>query len=196
MMPEVREDVNLRMTGEHRDAVERVITKLHSIPNPNRKVEGKEIGEIIDMFWDEFKSFQTMQPPFHQPHRWNSQDATKGRSWMWHEKYSLPYTSVLGFVACRVTSKTLGIGACERSWGDVKTIKDGKRSHLSGDAIEKLTILYGTALVNEARIRREENDKLQSEGTMFCDEDMQLVAFGPRSHFIFDSLLLTSFHFL
>ena len=41
-------------------------------------------------------------------------------------KYSLPFTKVLGFVACRVTSKVLGIGAADRSWGDVKTIKFGK----------------------------------------------------------------------
>ena len=32
---------------------------------------------------------------------------------------------VLGFVACRVTSKILGIGSTKRSWGDVKTIKPG-----------------------------------------------------------------------
>ena len=45
---------------------------------------------------------------------------------MWHQKYSLPFTNVLGFVACRVTSKVLGIGAAECSWGDVNTIKSGK----------------------------------------------------------------------
>ena len=42
---------------------------------------------------------------------------------MWHQEYSLPFTKVLVFVACIVTSKVLGIGAAERSWGDVKTIK-------------------------------------------------------------------------
>ena len=94
---------------------------------------------------------------------------------IWHEKYSLPYTDVLGFVACRVTSKVLGIGPCERGWGDVKTIKTGMRSHMSGDSVEKRTILYSTALVNQARIKREQDEKLGSEGSMFCDEDMQLV---------------------
>jgi hypothetical protein len=42
----------------------------------------------------------------------------------------------MGHVACRVTSKVLGIGAEERSWGDVKQLKNDKRSHLSIDAIE------------------------------------------------------------
>ena len=47
-------------------------------------------------------------------------------SHVWHQKYSLTFTKVLGFVACRVTSKVLGIGAAEISWGDVNTINTGK----------------------------------------------------------------------
>ena len=35
-------------------------------------------------------------------------------------------TNFLFFLAFRVTSKTLGIGAAEHSWGDVKTIKSRK----------------------------------------------------------------------
>ena len=34
---------------------------------------------------------------------WNSKDITDGNSHLWHHKYSLPSTKVLGFVACRVT---------------------------------------------------------------------------------------------
>ena len=56
--------------------------------------------------------------------------------------------------------------------------KDSKRSHMSGDAVEKRSILYSTALVNAARIKRVEQEKLDAEGdnAMFCDcdEDMQL----------------------
>ena len=37
------------------------------------------------------------------------------KSHVWHEKYSLPYTTVLGYVACHVTSKFCGIGPAERS---------------------------------------------------------------------------------
>ena len=48
-------------------------------------------------------------------------------------KKFLPFTKVLGFVAYRVTSKVLGIGAAERSWGDAKTIKSGKVYAISGD---------------------------------------------------------------
>ena len=52
------------------------------------------------------------------------------------KKYSLPSTKVLGFVSCRVTSKIIGIGYSERSWGDVKTIKSGNRSALGSDIYE------------------------------------------------------------
>ena len=43
-------------------------------------------------------------------------------------KYSFPWTTAIGFLACRVTSKILGIGASERYLGDLKTIKSGKIS--------------------------------------------------------------------
>ena len=44
-------------------------------------------------------------------------------SYLWHQKYYLPCSRVLGFVACRVTPKILGIVDDKRFWGDVKTIK-------------------------------------------------------------------------
>ncbi len=59
-------------------------------------------------------------------------DEVHGNFFMWHQLYELSYTKVLGFVACRTSSKQLGIGAVERSWSDVKQIKDGKQSNLGG----------------------------------------------------------------
>ena len=50
----------------------------------------------------------------------NSKDISDGNSHLWHQKQSLPCTKVIGFVVCRVTSKTIGIGSAECSWGDVK----------------------------------------------------------------------------
>ena len=43
------------------------------------------------------------------------------------KKYSLPSTKVLGFVSWRVTSKSLGTGSAERSWGDVINNKIRKK---------------------------------------------------------------------
>ena len=79
---------------------------------------------------------------------------------MWHQKYLLPFTKVLGFFACRVTSKVLGIGAAERSWGDIKTIKSGKRSVISSDVSEKHSIVYTSACIESTRIEQYHSGKL------------------------------------
>ena len=42
-------------------------------------------------------------------------------------------TKVISFVACRVTSKVLGIGASEIYWGYLKTIKYGKIFYIRSD---------------------------------------------------------------
>ena len=66
----------------------------------------------------------------------------------------MPSTKVLGFVACRVTSKILGILSAERSWVDVKTIKSGKISALASGISEKQSIVYKSACTEESRIGR------------------------------------------
>ena len=116
------------MLPEHREAIERVDHCLHVVPCPNNdpKVVGADIDDVVDLLWDEFKCFEKKIQPFDNVARWNTQNAVDGKSYLWHEKYSLPYKSVLGFVACHVTSKTLGIGPCECNWASVKNIKTGK----------------------------------------------------------------------
>ena len=78
---------------------------------------------------------------------------------MWHQKYSLPCTKVLGFVARRVTSKVLFIGAAERSWGDLKTIKYGKRTAISSDVSYKQSIVYTSACIESAIFEQYHSDK-------------------------------------
>ena len=46
-----------------------------------------------------------------------------------------------------IKKKVLGIGASERSWGDVKTIKSGKRSDISSDVSEKQSIFCTSACI-------------------------------------------------
>ena len=60
---------------------------------------------------------------------WKRKYIRDGNSHLWHQKYSLPFTKVLGFFACRVTSTVFVIGAAERSLGEVKTIKSGNICH-------------------------------------------------------------------
>ena len=94
---------------------------------------------------------------------------------MKNKKYALPYTSVLGFVACRVTSKTLGIGPCEQNWAAVKNIKTGKRVHLDGDSLEKRAVLCASALIRYARIKKKSNENIEASrpNGLFCDDDLK-----------------------
>jgi len=185
VMPEVRKDVAARLTGTHRDAIEDVVRRLHLTPCPNThpNISRMTTADIIDTFWNEFKSFQQCTHPFAEPSRWATVDVTQGNSFLWHEKYSLPYTTVLGFVGCRVTSKLCGIGAAERSWGGVKNIKTGKRSHMSGESTEKRSILYVSAKIQQSRIMCDRFEKLDAteNNAMFGDDDinfdMQLERF-------------------
>ena len=176
VMKEVRQDVSLRLKGIHRDAIEEVVTRLHLPPCPNKRVNLSNMtpADIVDTFWNEFKAFQNCTEPFHVPSRWATQDVLLGRSHLWHEKYSLDYTQVLGFVACRVCSKLCGIGPAERAWAAVKTIKRDKRSHLGGKSTEKRSVIYITAKQQEGRLNLEQNEKIDAVGrtAMFGDDDI------------------------
>ncbi len=92
--------------------------------------------------------------------------------------------SVLGFVACHVTSTLCGIGPAKRSWGRVKQVKDGKRSHLSDKSTEKRTVLFVYSKISQAQILCDCMEKLDATGhnAMFGNDniyfDLQLETFG------------------
>jgi hypothetical protein len=186
VMESVWTDVRNQLTGEHRDANEKVVTCLHvpPSPSPNPIVQTMLPHEIIDTFWNEFKAFQNCTQPYHDMSHCASSDCVSGKSYLWHEKYSLPYTVVLGVVGCHVTSKLRGIGPAERSWGGVKQIKDGVRSHLGGESTEKRSVIYVTAKIQEARMCQHQIENLDATGpdATFGDNDinfdLQLEKFG------------------
>lgn len=173
--PEVYEDAKISITGEHREAIERVVRKLFKYPYANHitSVKGMSEDEIVDTFWDEFKMFRNKSGVYDKASRWNSQTATKGKSHLWHEKYSRDYTKVLGVVACLSCSPNPGIGPCERNWGGVKGIKFGNRTLMGADSIKKRSIVYTTAVVSAAREKRDANERIDVTGSsaMFCDDD-------------------------
>ncbi len=96
---------------------------------------------------------------FNRNNWYNSRDCTNGDSAKWHEKYSRHYTSVFGYIACRVTSKICGSGGAERGWADTKVVKSGKRAHLSSEKVLKQGTLYTSANIRRARIKRMELEK-------------------------------------
>ena len=81
-MPAVQDNVVERMTGVHRDDIERVVKKLHGPPCPNKskEIEGESIGDILHMFWLEFKDFQHKTGPFDKEARWLTKTALLGKS--------------------------------------------------------------------------------------------------------------------
>ena len=188
VLPEVQDDVTDRMKGDERDAIEKVVMRLHAPPCPNPAVLlGMSSTQILDTFWSEFKAFRNHTKPYNDPRRWASHYVITGDSYLWHENYSYPYTKVLGYVACRVTSKLCGIGPAERSWGGVKQIKDGKRSHLSAESTEKRSILFVSSKIQQARMECDRKEAINAGavqgGNKTIEEDdfnfdMQLEKFG------------------
>ena len=102
-------------------------TLFHGVPED-------KIAVTQDIFWTEYTEFDNNIGSFYvDEFIWKSKDIRDGNSHLWHQKYSLPCTKVLGFFACIVTSNVLVIGAAERSWDDAKTIKSGKRYYIISD---------------------------------------------------------------
>jgi len=194
-MASVRTDVRERLSDVYRDAIAEVVTHLHlaPCPNPNPTVHNMMPHEIIviDTFWNEFKAFQNCIQLYHDMSRWASSDCVSGKSYLWHKKYSLPYTVVLGFVGCRVTSKLCGIGPAKRSWGGVKQIKDGVRSHIGDKSTEKRSVIYVTAKIQESRMQQDQMEKFAAatgNDTMFGEVDinfdLQLEKFGGDTNIL------------
>ena len=115
----------------------------------------KKLHETLDTFWSEYTNFNHNNDLFDSNgFICNSKYISDGSIHLWHQKYFLPSTKVLGFIACRVTSEILGIGSAERSWGDVKTIRSGNISALGSDIYEKHSIVYKSGCIEESRIVR------------------------------------------
>ena len=135
----------------------------------------KQSHETINKFWSEYTGFNHRKVTF-DIHEFicNNKDISYGKINIWNQKYSLPPTRVLGFVSCKVTSKIIGIGYAERSWGDVKIIKPGKISALGSDISENQIIVYKYGCIKEARIGRNlshTDSKYGSQIHSWNDED-------------------------
>eukprot|EP00956_Cyclotella_meneghiniana_P023035 scaffold44195_cov23-Cyclotella_meneghiniana.AAC.2 len=100
---------------------------------------------------------------------------------------------VFGKIACRVTSKITGSGGAERGWSDNKELKSGKRSHISTDKLKKQGLLYTSANIRRAQIKRDELEKAGSKapGDVWDFEDEQfgrslekwgLISKNSRNH--------------
>ena len=57
----------------------------------------------------------------------------------------------------------------------MKGIKTGNKVRISGESMNKQAIIYTSALVNEARIRKAAKERMDAKGCsmMFSDDDMK-----------------------
>ena len=147
VIPHIRKDAKDHSDRTHRKQVNNVIKTLFSGSSE------EEMNVTLDLFWTEYTASDNKIGSYDADEFiWKSTEISDRNSHLWHQKYSLHFTKVLVFFACIVTSKVLGIGAAESSWGDVKTIKSGKRSAISSDVSEKQSIVYTSTCIESAII--------------------------------------------
>ena len=182
VLPSVRKDVREFMCIDnacdenrsglvsiYRERVSNLVRKLFShLPLPHK------VERMVDSFWSEWKCFQLQLKPFDVPHIWEVGTVAEGKSHEWHDIHSLHRTEAFGFVACRTTSKALGIGSAERSWGDVKTLREGKRCNIGSGRLEKQAVCYTHSCLERARIFRDgkSTHKVDTREVEYGWEDM------------------------
>ena len=161
-LPEIQEDCKANETGYHRSAVERVIARIFY------KLPREEIHCRKDLFWVEWMQFTSRTGPYAKKHIWGSCLLDRYESHLWHRQYSVPYTEVLGKIACLVTSKNLGIGDAERAWKTTKRIKCGNRANITAERTKKQSTLHHAASLLMAESRAKEDG---AKGLLWTNED-------------------------
>lgn len=166
---EVMKDAKENHTGEDVKAVESLVVRLMVSHDLCSEAFIQKKATVLNNFWKEHEIFHSKGGDYSaRPHIWKSDDLEQCRSHVWHKKNTLRFYPTLGKVACIVCSKILGIGSAERSWGDVKHLKTGKRSHLSAASIQMQATLFGAHCTEKAAIKREILDR---DVNCFWDED-------------------------
>jgi hypothetical protein len=144
-------------------ALQRVSFKLFShLPNIERDT-------AVNRCMQQFTEFRNKRKTFSNSDWWGSEYTTNGESHYWHGTYSFINAPELAFVACRVTSKLLGIGNCERQWDQTKFCCTGKRSLISSEKLKKQCIIHGAHCLANAKKCREEEYKLYDKDFMSDD---------------------------
>ncbi len=148
-----------------------VTTSQSSLSNWDN--DKKEHWQNFDIFWEELKHFNySISPHYYFLGQFENEDAIEWCTHIWYEMHSIPFTKVLGFVACWNTSQHLSMGSAEQYWSDLNMIKDGKRENLGGESLENSAILYTSAKFDNAQIPRNTvgNSK---DGNVFRNYDIQ-----------------------
>ena len=158
--------------GESRLAMRRVFKKLFF---PHQDEDDVIFMKAFNTLVDELRDFQNKSGPFSAEYLWSeeaNQHLRDGNAHLWHGSHSLYHTKYFGKLACRITSKICGMGSAERSWGDVKTLKSGKRSHTSSASMEKQSIIYSKYCIEQSRLKQQYEINNNSAVISFEDDDL------------------------
>ena len=145
MDPIIFDDATKNATQEHEQCLWNVIDKMYHFFSSEDHARIKlHIQLVYCKFWSKIGVFSDKSI-------WLCEYAQKGESYKWHQEFSFKEDQFFGFVACRVTSKTLGIGSCERSWGKVDFVSGQQRFNLNPELRSKQAILYGDNCMKNSR---------------------------------------------
>ena len=147
--PVIYEDAKKNMSPNDEASLRRTAEKLFKHLNP------ETIDRHVNKCMEDFQNFRNKLGIFANPNWWASEYCTKGQSHLWHATFPHEHCRDFAFVACRVTSKTLGIGSCERQWADIEECQKARRSHISSKKLEKQSVLYGRHCLEVARDKKE-----------------------------------------
>ncbi len=131
------------VTGNLRMSIDEVVSQLHSPPCPDKKEHWQNFG----IFWEELKHFTyIISPHYYFSGQFENEDAIEWCTHIWYEMHSIPFTKVLGFVACWNTSQHLSMGSAEQYWSDLNMIRMERGKILVADLWK--TVPYCTLLLS------------------------------------------------
>jgi hypothetical protein len=103
--------------------------------HPQSAVELEFQSNLKKLFF-ELGHFHRKEGPYDNKRIWTDTYALTGQSHLWHNENMVQFKYMsLGF-------KILGIGAAERSWGDVKCIIGDRRLSLGSGKTHKQSVIY------------------------------------------------------
>jgi hypothetical protein len=116
-------------TYAQREAAERVIDKLY--------YDDDDVDSKKSQFMSTLHDFEAGTGKFDKTYIWNDPKATSDHQLHeWFDQYATPIDDVFGYVGCKVLSKAVGIGAGERSWGELRDLWTKARNAMDSEKAE------------------------------------------------------------
>ena len=157
----IMEDVKTNHSPKDRRTVEALVYKLLLKPQSTEEATKRAKLDLTLSLWKEWNAFQSKQGYF-TPDMLGWDDPQRETApHLWHQIWTLPYTKVLGRVACIVSSKLCGQGQAERDFGFNKDVRQGKRLRLGPTHMIDQVTCYAAYSVERGLARSKRKESLQ-----------------------------------